>query len=182
MVRPLLFPCKRFPCPAYRCYIRLEKERGFPVVSVRCCEKLRESEVIADAFTRSCQNFVFCRLTDEIKIEIPECIPFDGDGFDRSLDAAAFEIAVLLRTNSGNAYAFAQKRALLKLAAEQAKSNNTQLKAQSIINTIDGDFMEENYQNNAAMASAEQDLRTPLSNDELHLINSKKYRIRELPR
>ena len=42
--------------------------------------------------------------------------------------------------------------------------------------------MEENYQNNAAMASAEQDLRTPLSNDELHLINSKKYRIRELPR
>ena len=100
MVRPLLFPCKRFPCPAYRCYILLEKERGFPVVPIRRCEKLPESEVIADAFTCSCQDFVFCRLTDEIKIEIPECIPLDGDGFDRSLDAAAFEIAVLLRTDS----------------------------------------------------------------------------------
>ena len=99
MVRPILFPCKRFPCPAYRCCILLEKERGFPVVSVRRCEKLRESEVIADAFTCSCQNFVFCRLTDEIKIDVPECIPLDGDDFDRSLDAAAFEIAVLLRTD-----------------------------------------------------------------------------------
>ena len=100
MVRPLLFPCKRFPCPAYRCYILLEKERGFPVVPIRRCEKLPESEVIADAFTCSCQDFVFCRLTDEIKIDVPKYIPFDGDGFDRSLDAAAFEIAVLLRTDS----------------------------------------------------------------------------------
>ena len=99
MVRPLLFPRKRFPRLAYRCYIRLEKERGFPVVSVRCCEKLPESEVIADAFTRSCQNFVFCRLTDEIKIDVPKCIPLDGDGFDRSLDGTAFERAVLLRTD-----------------------------------------------------------------------------------
>ena len=99
MVRPLLFPCKRFPCPAYRCYILLEKEWGFPVVSVRCCEKLPESEVIADAFTCSCQDFVFCRLTDEIKIDVPKCIPFDGDGLDHTFDGTALEIAVLLRTD-----------------------------------------------------------------------------------
>mgnify|MGYP007076249060 FL=1 len=105
-----------------------------------------------------------------------------SDRTEKTSEALNDHVETFLNDNSGNAYAFAQKRALLKLAAEQAKSNNTQLKAQSIINTIDGDFMEENYQNNAAMASAEQDLRTPLSNDELHLINSKKYRIRELPR
>lgn len=105
-----------------------------------------------------------------------------SDRTEKTSEALNDHVETILNDNSGNAYAFAQKRALLKLAAEQAKSNNTQLKAQSIINTIDGDFMEENYQNNAAMASAEQDLRTPFSNDELHLINSKKYRISELPR
>ena len=105
-----------------------------------------------------------------------------SDRIEKTSEALNDHVETIFNDNSGNAYAFAQKRALLKLAAEQAKSNNTQLKAQSIINTIDGDFMEENYQNNAAMASAEQDLRTPLSNDELHLINSKKYRISELPR
>ena len=99
MVRALLFPCKRFPCPAYRCCILLKEQRRRSIFSIRCCEKLLKSKVIADAFTRSCQNFVFHCLTDEIKIDVPERIPFDGDSLDRPLNGTAFKIAVLLRTD-----------------------------------------------------------------------------------
>ena len=96
MVRPLPFPRKLPSGSANRIRILLEKQGGFQVLAIGRREKLLESEVVADAFTCSCQDFVLCRLTDKIKIDVPERITFDRDGLDHPFDGTAFEIAVFL--------------------------------------------------------------------------------------
>ena len=96
MVRPLPLPRKLPSGSANRIRILLEKQGGFQVLAIGRREKLLESEVVADAFTCSCQDFILCRLTDKIKIDVPERIAFDRDGLDRPFNGTAFEIAVLL--------------------------------------------------------------------------------------
>lgn len=89
----------------------------------------------------------------------------------------------ILADKSGNAYASAQKRALLSVARNQAKNTATQLQAQSLITTIDGDILEQNIEDNNMLAAMEHDMYIPGSVDnEWHKIRAEKYRIKELPR
>ena len=84
----------------------------------------------------------------------------------------------ILDDKSGNAYALAQKRALLSVARNQSKNIATQLQAQSLITTIDGGILEQNM-----LAAMEHDIHMPGSvDDQYHKLKAEKYRIKELPR
>lgn len=89
----------------------------------------------------------------------------------------------ILADKSGNAYALAQKRALLSVARNQSKNMATQLQAQSLITTIDGDILEQNIEDHNMLAAMEHDIHMPGSvDDQYHKLKSEKYRIKELPR
>ena len=89
----------------------------------------------------------------------------------------------ILADKSGNAYALAQKRALLSVARNQSKNMATQLQAQSLITTIDGDILEQNIEDHNMLAAMEHDIHMPGSvDDQYHKLKAEKYRIKELPR
>lgn len=89
----------------------------------------------------------------------------------------------ILADKSGNAYALAQKRVLLSVARNQSKNMATQLQAQSLITTIDGDILEQNIEDHNMLAAMEHDIHMPGSvDDQYHKLKAEKYRIKELPR